>query len=164
MLGQISLDNVLVDQWDTSRITSAGGVGIREGQTRAFKVNAGQRISAQVWSDQAGNAAGVIAVHRTGGSRGIDGVSGAPTTLDVWHLVGAAGKRDSQTLGPAYDTTTYNAAGFRKYPDGRVALRLVKDGTVGGNIPIFTCRSATGRRVNSYSRRTTARRRRSTSA
>jgi hypothetical protein len=51
----------------------------------------------------------------------------ASITMDTWHYVdvpaGTTGEPKFQNSWVNYDTTTYNAAGFRKSPDGRVALK-----------------------------------------
>jgi hypothetical protein len=50
--------------------------------------------------------------------------------MDVWHTVGNTGEPAFVNNWVNYDTATYNGAGFRKQPDGRVTLKgFVKAGT-----------------------------------
>jgi len=51
-------------------------------------------------------------------------------TMDTWHMVASAGEPVFVNNWVNYDLTTYNGAGFRKSPDGRVVLKgFVKAGT-----------------------------------
>jgi len=60
---------------------------------------------------------------------------GPVIALDAWHLIGAAGEPAFQSSWIHY--SGYGAAGFRKDPTGRVALKgLIQSGTI--NATIFT--------------------------
>lgn len=65
--------------------------------------------------------------------------SSAGVVPEPWHIVGATGEPAFQNGWANYDVSTFSPTAFFKDPSGIVHLRgLVKAGTVGDNVAIFT--------------------------
>jgi hypothetical protein len=69
------------------------------------------------------------------GNFGTGGGGSGSVPMESFHLVGQSGEPAFTGGWVNYDTSTYNAAGFRKDPLGRVLLKgLVKNGSIGSGV------------------------------
>lgn len=117
-----------------SHVTAAGSLG----GTPAQRIDIQTGGTVQMYSAGPGLPMGIDGI-----TFDTDTVSQAASVsvqpMDRWHLVGDPGEPAFLNAWVNYAIDTYSPAGFRKMPDGRVALKgLIKNGTVGANVPIFT--------------------------